>query len=268
MTSSTWPLWTSFRARTRWLVLAMLGALFAPAIALAGDKEDARAHVARATRAHREARYEEALVELETAYRLDPQPDMLYAIGQVDAKLGRCDEAIDHYLRFAATQSDPRVARVVEQAIAACAPDAPPARGARTEPAATAPPAPVPRAPGAPTAAIAAQPEHWYRDKIGGALVAGGAVAAILALVEYRSAVSDLDAAGDRAATTSLARYHELVDRADGKRTTSIVLAGAGAALISTGVVRYVLHSRTLETHDVAIAPARGGGVVTYGGRF
>src|SRR5437867_9257716 len=105
MTSSTWPLWSLSRARTRWFVLPMLGALFAPATALAGDKEDARAHVARATQAHKEARFEDALVELEAAYQLDPKPDLLYAIGQVDAKLGRCDEAIDHYRRFAATQS-------------------------------------------------------------------------------------------------------------------------------------------------------------------
>src|SRR5258706_10037182 len=121
------------RAPTRWPVVAMLAVLLAPGAALAGKKEDAKAHIARATRAHKEARYADAHAELEAAYQLDPRPDLLYAIGQVDAKLGNCDEAIAHYRRFAATQTDPQVTKVVEQAIAACQP----------APAAPAEPAPV-----------------------------------------------------------------------------------------------------------------------------
>jgi tetratricopeptide (TPR) repeat protein len=241
----------------------MLGMLFASADALADSTDDARAHIAKATRAHKEAHYEESRVELEAAFALDPKPDLLYAIAQVEAKLGRCDEATEHYRRFAATQSDPRVARVVEQAITACVPAVP--AGASSEPAAAPPSTASERAT---VAAAPAQPERWYRDAVGGALVGGGAVAALLAIVEYRSALSDLDAAGDRATTTSLPRYHERVDSAHGKRTTALVLAGAGAALISAGVVRYVLHSRTLEAHEVAVSPARGGGIVSFGGRF
>lgn len=247
-----------------WLVVPMLGVLLASSDALAGSKDDARAHVANATRAHKEARYEDARVELEAAYALDPKPDLLYAIGQVEAKLGRCDEATEHYRRFAATQSDPRVARVVEEAITACV-AAEPATGAARAESAAAPPsaAPEQRA----ITAAPAEPARWYRDPVGGALAGAGAVAALLALVEYRSALSDLDAAGDRATTTSLARYHERVDAAHSKRTTALVLAGAGAALISAGVVRYVLHSRTLEA-QIAMSPAHGGAIVSIGGQF
>src|SRR5262245_41191978 len=75
-----------------------------PATVLAGKKSDAKAHIAKAARAHKEARYHDARNELEAAYNLDPQPDLLYAIAQVDAKLGDCDEAITYYKRFAATQ--------------------------------------------------------------------------------------------------------------------------------------------------------------------
>src|SRR5205814_9252514 len=118
---SSSPLWhSSRRARTRWLAVPMLGVLFGSADALAGSKEDARAHIVNATRAHKEARFDDARVELEAAYQIDPQPDLLYAIGQVEAKLGRCDQATDHYRRFAATQSDPRVARVVALELPAC----------------------------------------------------------------------------------------------------------------------------------------------------
>ena len=120
-----------------WLVVPMLGMLFASADALADSTDDARAHIAKATRAHKEAHYEDARVELEAAFALDPKPDLLYAIAQVEAKLGRCDEATEHYRRFAATQSDPRVARVVEQAITACVPAVP--ADASSEPAAAPP---------------------------------------------------------------------------------------------------------------------------------
>jgi hypothetical protein len=244
---------------------------------------------------------------------------LLYAIGQVDAKLGNCDEAIAHYKQFAATQTDPQVAKVVEQAIAACqpvpavpaepapdsaSPDQPapsddsaapagrpapaselssvdaPAPADRPAPAPRKPPTtkrrPPPEASGppstrtqdAPAATAASQRPAWYHDKIGGALVAGGVVATVIGLVEYRGALSDLDAAGDRASTTNVDRFHELVDSAHGKRTASIVFVGAGGALIAAGIVRYVVHGRAMEARGVGVAPARGGGVVTYGGRF
>jgi len=252
----------------------------APAAALAGNKDDARSHVAKATRAHKDGRYAEARVELAAAYALDPRPDLLYALGQVEAKLGNCRDAINHYRRFAATQSDPQVVRVVDQAIAACkspesADAADPATTARTSRPSTPAPGGAPSEAAAANAAAApvapspvgAQRSPWYRDSVGDALVAGGVIAALVGLVEYRSALSDVDAAGDRGSTTTLDRYDELVDSAHRKRTTSLVLAGAGGALIGAGIVRYVLRSEPGEVR-VGVAPTHGGGVLSYGGRF
>lgn len=108
----------------------------------------------------------------------------------------------------------------------------------------------------------------WYKDKLGDGLVLGGVVAAAVGLVEYRSALADLDTAEDQTKTTTVARYHELIDSAHGKHTASIVLLGAGGALITGGILRYVLHDRSTEVSGVGVAPARGGGVVTYAGRF
>jgi hypothetical protein len=159
------------------------------------------------------------------------------------------------------------VARVVDQAIAACTPapapePAPPARDRAPSVAAAVPPAPPPSATPA-----AAQRSPWYRDTIGDALVASGAIAAAIGLVEYRSALSDLDAAGDRGRTTTLARYDELVEGAHQKRTMALVLTGAGGALIGAGIVRFVLRAEPAEAR-VGVAPAHGGGVVTYAGSF
>jgi tetratricopeptide (TPR) repeat protein len=279
---------TSISRHLACLFLVLAGA---PAIAVAGKAEDeAKAHVAKATRAHQDGNFEEARAELEAAYALDPRPDLLYALGQVHAKLGDCREATSYYRRFAASQKDPQVAKVVDQAIAACKPasDTPPAAPSDTPPAdapSTAPPAadaaprttaaspstatPRPSPFGGGTRQVpVAQRTPWYKDKLGDGLVLGGVVASVIGLVQYRSALSDLDEAEDRASTTTLARYEELVDGAGSKRTTALLLAGAGGALIAAGVVRFVLVEGNTETRNVAIAPARGGGVVTYGGSF
>lgn len=279
---------TSISRHLACLFLVLAGA---PAIVVAGKAEDeAKAHVAKATRAHQSGNFQEARAELEAAYALDPKPDYLYALGQVHAKLGDCREATSYYRRFAALQKDPQVARVVDQAIEACKPasdgapdepsDRPPADGApATSPAGS---EAAPRTTGASPSAAAARPSPfggtrqppvaqrtpWYKDKLGDGLVLGGVVAGVIGLVQYRSAQSDLDEAEDRSSTTTLDRYEELVDGASGKRTTALVLAGAGGALIAAGVVRFVLVEGNTETRNLAIAPARGGGVVTFGGSF
>jgi hypothetical protein len=247
-----------------WCLAALVAA---PAAALAGNKDDARAHIAKATRAHKDGRYADARVELEAAYALDPRPDLLYALGQVEAKLGNCRDAIAHYKRFGDTQRDPQVARVVDQAIAACQPAREPAPAPavieRAPSVVTAPPRAQPVAP----APVAARRSPWYRDTVGDALVAGGAIAAVVGLVEYRSALADVDAAGDRGRTTTLERYDELIDGAHRKRTMALVLTGAGGALIGAGIVRFVLRREPAEVR-VGVAPAHGGGVVSYARSF
>jgi hypothetical protein len=94
--------------------------------------------------------------------------------------------------------------------------------------------------------------------------VIGGAAAAIGGIVVYRGAVSDLDAAES---SDDLDGYQDLVDQAKSRRTLSIVLVGGGAALVTAGVLRYILRDSGSE-HSVAIAPTTSGGLVTWGGRF
>ena len=53
------------------------------ATAFADAKAEAKDHLKRAGIAHKEKRYDEALTELKISYTLDPQPALLYAIGQV-----------------------------------------------------------------------------------------------------------------------------------------------------------------------------------------
>jgi tetratricopeptide (TPR) repeat protein len=274
---------TSIGRHLACLILVLAGA---PTVAIADKADEAKAHVSSATRAHKQGNFEEARSELEAAYALDPRPDLLYALGQVNAKLGECREATSYFKRFVATQNDPQVAKVVDLAIAACKPaepaperpsdarssDAQPtpdtasrAPSASPPPETTSRPGPFGRTSSAPAPV---QRALWYKDKLGDGLVLGGVVAGVVGVVQYRSALSDLDEAEDRSSTTTLDRHGELVDSARGKRTTAVVLVGAGGALIAAGVVRFVLVDRNTEVRNVAIAPASGGAVVSYGGSF
>jgi hypothetical protein len=46
----------------------------------------------------------------------------------------------------------------------------------------------------------------------------------------------------------------------------SLILGGAGAALIAGGLVHYMFHGKAGEAHGVAIVPAAGGGLITFSG--
>src|SRR5689334_10663624 len=101
------------------LVIALLAL---PLTALAGPKEKAQAqkHMDKATEAHQAGKYDVALSELQAAYTLDPQPDLLYAIGQVYVKLGKCEDAIASYEKFLAANPPADAAGLANEAITAC----------------------------------------------------------------------------------------------------------------------------------------------------
>jgi tetratricopeptide (TPR) repeat protein len=286
------------------LALVIAAIAIAPSPVAAAPEHDAKVHIERAAAAHKAGDFETALAELQAAHKLRPDPAHLYAIGQVLAKLGRCDQAIAFYERFLATLKDRRKRAIVKQAITACqrespvtspraiASDPPPADGSafatrkpevehvEDDPAPLSPldpdPAPPPgpaRAPSPPpmpiepiaTADAAPSARPWYKDPLGGVLVASGVAAGVGAFVFYRSALSDLDAAES---ASSLARYEELVDRAHGSRRSSALLLGGGVVLAGAGIVRYALRGSPREPGGMAMAPAPGGMLVTWSGGF
>jgi len=295
--------------RTTHLLLALS---LVSATAFAGPKQAAKKHVDKAMKAHAEGKFDVALTELRAAYKLDPQPDLLYAMGQVYSKLGRCTDATESFEKFRkAKKKDSTIAKVVDEAIAACKPadtpfqDTHAAEGttepAKTEPAKTEPvktepakveskveePPPPPPAveeppkvetpPPAPVEtpkdeplpekqlppAPVASTSHWYGDVLGDALVAGGIVAVVGGGIEYKSARSSID---DAANATTLDQYNKSVDDGHSKRTVSLILGGAGAALIAGGLVHYMFHGKHAETHGVAVVPTAGGGMITWTG--
>lgn len=276
----------------------LIAATASTAFAAPKPKDEAKRRIDRAAALHKQGKFDDALAELEAAYKLDPQVDLLFSIGQVYAKLGRCDEAHAKFEEFAAKKKSKEASAIVEQAVAACIPKAPavppPAAAPPVAPAASPPvvvasPMPEPEKPAqpAPTApaepppaptfatatsqpapappATVASPRAWYRDALGDGLVLAGIAAVVIGGIEYHAATSDLDNAESAG---SLARYDQLVDDAHGKRTISVVLFAGGAALVGAGIVRYALHDRGRERASIAVAPAPGGGLVTIRGGF
>lgn len=224
----------------------------------ADPRADAKPHVDAAAAAHAAGDFPTALEELAAAYAIDPQPELLFAQGQVLAKLDRCAEAIDFYTRFRATQQDRDARAITQQAIDACKktlasapqpqPEPTPARPAE-------PPHPPPPPP--------ARDRPFYVDPVGDGLALGGVAAGVVAGVLYGRARGELDTA-ERAAT--LADYQTHVDRAHTDRTVAIVLAAAGAVAIAGGVARFALHHER-ESPALALAPVpSGGGLLVWQG--
>ena len=242
------------------LIASIIGAAFVASSSVAwADADEAKVHIDAAEKAHAAGDYDTALVELQAAYTFDPKPDLLYAIGQVYSKLGKCPEAKTFFERFRAASHDAGVAAVVKEAIAACKPKDAAAAPPPTPPKVEQPPPPKPE----PPPPISARTSPWYTDVIGDALVGGGVVAAGVGLAFYVSARSDLDSAETAG---SLASYHQLVEDAHDARTRSVILLGAGGALLVGGVVHYLLRDGGgQEKAAVGVAPTRGGAMLTWG---
>jgi tetratricopeptide (TPR) repeat protein len=211
-------------------------------------------HVERATALHKEGKFADALGELTLAYTLEPQADILYAIGQLYVKQGDCPQATLYYERFLAGNPDTEPANAAREAIESC-----PKRVA--QPTAPPPVAPV-VAPVRTETRDGARP--WFVDPIGDALVGGGLVVGAIGIVVYASARSSLD---DAEKATTYADHAALVDRAHSKRTKAALLGVAGVALIGGGVARLVLHDRG-ERAQVALVPATDGAMLVWSGSF
>jgi tetratricopeptide (TPR) repeat protein len=252
--------------RLAWL-LVLLAVAAAPAGSRASPprtdaKAQAQLHLDRASALHTEGKLPEVLRELTLAYSLDPKPDLLYAIAQVHVQLGQCEQAILFYERFLSTQPDVVPAAAASEAIEVC----------RTAPGsvattAAAPPAELQPPPSPQVERGPGRRDRWYTDKLGGVLLAGGIALGAVAAPLYLSARGDLDdaeSAGDYEA------HGELVESARGKRGIAVVLAAGGGVLVGAAVVRYLLRRPPSSgaRAGIGIAPAPGGGLATWSGRF
>ena len=225
----------------------------------ADPKSEANDHKQKAGAAFKEGRLNDALDELTAAEALDPDPALLYAIGQVHVKLDQCTEAIDFYKQYLETHPPADKADLANQAVETC----------KEQLAAAASAAPVtPVAPTAPVVDVEAPPVHvdspaWYsQDPLGESLVVGGGVTAIVGIVLY---VSARGTNSDAATASTYGAGLSDINSASSLRTASAILMIGGAALAGLGVYHYMQHD---DDQGVAVVPTHGGAVVGWSSRF
>lgn len=236
-----------------------------------GVKAKAKEHVARATELHRANKLREALVELKTAYALDPDPPLLYAMGQVHVRLGECEQAIVFYERFLATRPNARSAALAREAIDTCKTNPPPpAVDAPAAPVRTVIPRPVievvmPPQPPPPRVVDTRPRRPWYRDPVAGALFGSSVVTAVASVLVYRSAVADRERADS---STTYDGYASLIERARAKRAYAIGFGAGSAALATAGVLRLVLRGPGARDDGLDVQPTAGGAAMSWTKRF
>jgi tetratricopeptide (TPR) repeat protein len=256
-------------------ILAVVG-LHRPALA-DDPKAVAKQHIAAAKSFHEQRRFADALAALEAAYALDPQPQLLFAMGQLNVRLGRCERAIMFYERFVATKPKPEAAALATEAIETCKTAPPPPepapsiekpRAPLAVPLVTSATPPVVDVPATPASVAPARVGRrpWYTNYVADGLVLAGVASAVASVVVYQGARADRDRAD---AAPDYATYEDLIDGAQRKRTYAIALGAAGAASAIAGGLYFVMGKATrTRDHVVGVAPSRGGGVVSWGGRF
>jgi len=221
-----------------------------------GMKPEARVHYERGLKLYEHHQYDEAIGELRAGLAIDPQPDLLYALGQAERRRGNCERAIEYYQACLGLVKEPAAVAALRVQIERCkveagepkeepaqlpAPAAPvvaappavaappivAARPAASAPASTTPPPPSP--PSRPTRA------RWSHDALGWSLVAvglaaGGAGGAMMGVAHAR-----LDEAGDS--------YQAYADAAGAPAlwTAGVVTVSVGGALVVGGVVRLAI---------------------------
>ena len=241
-----------------------------PAHAFAGDpKAEAQAHVHASEKLFQDGKYNDALNELTTAYALDPQPGLLYAIAQVHVKLGECADAITWYQRFLDTKPEERAAKAAHEAIEMCSTALPKQPEPPPQPQPPPPPQPQPPPPQQPPPVqpkpvAQPSPPAWYGSVLADALVIGGGVAGVTGIELYHRALNDFDRANT---ATSYASNHQLVEDGHSQRQWAVIASVGGVVLVGGGVAYYLLHVHSKEP-DVTVSPTSSGAVVMWSGRF
>jgi tetratricopeptide (TPR) repeat protein len=229
-------------------------------------RPEARAHYDKGLKLYARHQYDDAIAELRAGLAIDPQPEILYALGQAERRRGHCDRAVEYYQSCLALVKDPVAAAAVKVQIERCnvaqgdnkeeaeqlpGPD-PFAPGAPQPPPNAAPPpatepAPAPPAPAlqatppvqapAPTTVASAPPRRarWQHDALGLSLLGAGAAVAITGGVLFGVAESRLDAAGDG--------YQQYADARSAPTLRAVGIGGLalGGVLVVVGVVRLAL---------------------------
>ena len=220
---------------------------------------DAEAKKVSATDHYAKGELGAALADLAEAYHLDPQPELLYAMGHIEVELGDCAGAVAHYKQYLGTNPSQKAKDVTQLAIDDCnkklgvtEPTPPPVEKTPPPLIKVAPPHPFPHH----EAETISRP--FYKDGLGDGLAAGGVVAGGAGLVLYLLARKDID---DSETAATLGDHDTLVNKAHDLREYAVIAGAVGGALAVGAVIRWSTHGGGTETRDleVSLSPSPDG---------
>jgi tetratricopeptide (TPR) repeat protein len=219
----------------------------------AADTKKTRDLYKRGIEEYKAQKYEAAAATLKEAYALDPKPNTLFALAQAERLAGRCPDARAHYKELLESTTEVATAKAVQTNLELCGaePEQPVAR--EREPATT--PETTPRTI---TETKTVVREVGRTDKLATLLFSGGMLGLGAGGGLYLASTNSREDA-DRALT--LDDHARLNDRADLQRIASFAAVGAGVAMISVAVVRWVTAGETKPT-EVTLAPSATGAML------
>ncbi len=227
------------------------------------------AHETAATAAYEAGDLATAQKEFEAAYAETRRPELLYVIGRVNAERADCAGAIQYFNRYLATDPGPKATEAAQAEIVKCKKTT----GTGTEPGSgsgTGSGSDTGSDTGSGSAGTTATGMGTGtgkgRSKLGLGLLAGGAVAEAGAIVFYMRA-RGAQCGEPVCSNMTYDEYLEAEDQARSLRLTSIILAGAGGALLAGGLYLYLTRDRGRE-RTITLVPTSGGAAFVLDGQF
>ena len=162
----------------------------------------------------KEQNYAEASKHFETAYQLEPLPDLLWSWAQSERFGGRCEHAIELYRQYENNAATPSKADAARDMIALCKKQ-------------------LPHRP-------------WYTNKLGGGVATAGLVGTTVGIVFLVKAGNTYDSAP----RDEIGKYDAALREATTQRRIGAVALSIGIAGLGAAATVYVLHYR--NTHVTA----------------
>ncbi len=221
---------------TRLLAVILSAAIGSPAPAakplpIQLDDERARAHFSTGMDAWGEKDLATATRELEAAYAIEPEPQLLYALGQLARLRGDCVRARERFTAYLETNPSEKSAKETRVNMERCTP---------AEPEVTAPP-PEPKPPVDTTPPIADAPpptEKPRPDALGIGLTVAGSTLAVIGAGLFGGSFVERRRAEDEGMVDDFERR---VNRSKAEYWSGVALMSVGGALLVGGIVRLVL---------------------------
>jgi len=197
--------------------------------------------------------FDAAIKKFEEAYQIFPNPDILFNLGQAHRKTKSYDRAIHYFRTFLRYKPAAPNRDVVESLIAELEGLIAAEKASNERPPDTVHAPPPPAAPTPAAAAPAPAPTEtprWYKDTLGMTLAGAGLIALGVGtgfLIHGGGLSSDAEGTRDEQAA------QDLHDSAKTFQLAGGITMVAGAALLTGGIVRMVLHTRSDSSVQVSV---------------